>query len=867
MDDEIFEIDPYPFTKHALILGATGSGKTVLAKVIVEEAVLHGIPVLAIDPKGDIGNLAFASKTFAFSKWCRKEADALGKKREEYSRELQRLYKEKTLEFNDDLTVVENLVDRVKVRVYTPKSSYGLSMGISPDLSAPKSFDSLLQQDFATASALLDLTAYSLLRLAGFEEKDREPITFVSAILEELWKKGESTTIQDLIKLIQEPPFNHVGSLPLSKVISDKERNFLAMRTNLLIADPKLRPWLSTDPVDFDALFSTEDGKTPVNVVDLRSIQSENEKHLFLELLLQRLFQWILKQGSTQTLRYLLYFDEIAGYCPPVKEPPSKKLLLLLVKQARAFGLGLLLASQNAIDLDYKIISNANIRMIGRLGARRDIDRIKVGLELESSAEKAISSLKVGEFYCNIFEPRVRSVINVRWPLAYHRGPLEDAEIAELMASLKEGSRNPVIRTLRKDLTHPELTHPLAETLPEGAYGDKIFLELHRKFTPDNLQTFMPSKNLKSLKILSCEHKEEPHPIFKLELSVSDNVLSKEKFTKSIEVAEYNNQLVSVPPEHKPTRSREIPTDKYAHELQFWKPNLQTLLDNAQDDLDGKILLAIRARKEERIDGKCAPFFTRITNLDRKRVALEDNFNAYADTINLYEKKYQRASKILRNEKKSAKAKAHLLSMQNRIDNKKAMLLDARRKLEQLQVDKKDIEDKIQLIHDAERRRADETFANRKLKQHMEISGWLIEIAYDAKIMVNNNTERPVNVEWNSFRGTGKWGNCVTCSAELQESFCCNCGNLMCKDHMAYCKICSEPICDEHKALCNKCESVFCPAHSSTCEICKSDSCLQHIAMCSICSRKICSNCHERKWTGFMKREPVCIRCKTKKQV
>ncbi|HLG37620.1 MAG TPA: helicase HerA-like domain-containing protein, partial [Nitrososphaera sp.] len=467
-----FELDRASLTKHAIILGATGSGKTVLSKVIVEEAALQGIPTFAIDPKGDIGNLAFKSANFDFVKWSGKEADVLKIDRAKYAAGVQKTYSEKSAEFKIMPGAASNF-EKIIVRIYTPKSSAGLAVGISPDLSAPNDFNKLLSSDIASAADLLDLTSFNLLRLAGYAEADRKQITFVSAILENAWKNGENLTVKDLIRNIESPSFSYVGSLPVSKVVSDKERKDLTTRINLLISDPKLRSWSSAESINFSELFSSPS----INILDLRNIQSEQEKHLFVELILQQLFQWLIKQGGAQTLRYLLYFDEIAGYCPPVREPPSKKLLLLLIKQARAFGLGMLLASQNAVDLDYKVISNANVRFIGRLGAQRDIQRVSMGLELDSDAEKEIARLRPGEFFCNTFDPKFRSVIKSRWTLTYHRGPLENSEIAELMAEFKKSE--PVVE-LEEETSEPPTEKTIEEPekpakfLPVMAHDDPI---------------------------------------------------------------------------------------------------------------------------------------------------------------------------------------------------------------------------------------------------------------------------------------------------------------------------------------------------------------------------------------------------------
>ena len=507
IDGTKFEIDSSSLTKHAIILGATGSGKTVLSKVIVEEAVLQGIPTFAIDPKGDIGNLAFKSANFDFAKWSGKEADALKIERTNYAASLQKMYRDKVAEFRVASGAASNL-DKVTVRIFTPKSSAGLAVGISPELSAPTNFNRLLETDIASAADLLDLTSFNLLRLAGYVEGDRKQITFISSVLENAWKNGDNLSIKDLIKNIESPSFSYIGSLPVSKVVSDRERKDLATRINLLISDPKLRSWSAAGSFNFSELF----GSPSINILDLRNIQSEQEKHLFVELILQQLFQWLIKQGSAQSLRYLLYFDEISGYCPPVREPPSKKLLLLLIKQARAFGLGMLLASQNAVDLDYKVISNANVRFIGRLGARRDIQRVSLGLELDSEAEREIARLRPGEFFCSIFDPKFRGVIKSRWTLTYHRGPLENTEIAELMIGLKEAEsaaqqKQDTLSTAEEEIAEesekpvrPPSVSIQAEPELVPTRDEETFLLLEKKFEPANLTSFIKlGSNLKAV--------------------------------------------------------------------------------------------------------------------------------------------------------------------------------------------------------------------------------------------------------------------------------------------------------------------------------------------------------------------------------
>ena len=428
-------------TKHTLVLGATGSGKTVLCKAIIEEAALRGIPVLAIDPKGDISCLAISSKNFQFRPYSDVEADIQKRPREEFANELQSLYAEKTSESGISQEKVARFADTVEVRIYTPKSSAGIPVSISPKLDPPPQISKLMTEQPNTVADLLDLSVNSLLNIVNPErsgQDDQQAVSYISAILEDQWKKGNSVDLRSLIDFVQRPPFEKVGNLSLDQIFSRKERIELAKELNLFSTLPKLRAWTLGEPLDFDRLFDTTRGKTPVNVVNLSGIQSQEERLFFVETLLTNLYSWIMKQQGVQNLRFLLYFDEVVEYCPPVREPPSKKSLLLLIKQARAFGLGIILATQNPIDVDYKVISNANVRLIGRLSTERDVDRVKDGLELPEDSAITIKTLEKGQFLYQIFDPRSSGIISPRWLMTYHRGPLMIEEIGELMKDFKE---------------------------------------------------------------------------------------------------------------------------------------------------------------------------------------------------------------------------------------------------------------------------------------------------------------------------------------------------------------------------------------------------------------------------------------------
>jgi hypothetical protein len=885
-----FEIDVASLTKHAIILGATGSGKTVLSKVLVEEAALQGIPTFAIDPKGDIGNLAFKSANFDFSSWSAKEAEMLGMDRTEYAKSLQQTYSGRMKEFAVRPEAPAEFAKTVTVRIFTPKSSAGLPVGISPDLSAPKDFAKLLQSDVSAAADLLDLTSYNLLRLAGYVEDDRKEITFISALLEDAWKSGQAVTVKDLIREIENPPINTIGSLHISDVLGDKDRRKLITKINLLISDPKLRSWSAAESLNFTELM-----KGPsINVLDLRNIQSEQEKHLFVELVLQQLFQWLIRQGSAQTLRYFLYFDEIAGYCPPIREPPSKKLLLLLIKQARAFGLGLLLASQNAIDLDYKVISNANVRFIGRLGAQRDIQRVSVGLELDSFAEKEISRLKAGEFFCNIFDPKFRGVVKSRWTLTYHRGPLENSEISELMVDIKEHSL-PVSQEegekeaatdveegsgigsskseagkqeeeasegglkkeegellLKKSATEKEeegvaLNDPL-KTPPAHA----VFMQLERKFEPKNLQDFAKlGNNARSIKVLSAEQEEVVHPVFELSASVFENGYARQSLNKLQELAAFDGRLVPLPESHMLIPQQTVPAD-VIQKTEEWKSELEKRTATLKADLQSKFDIIMEEKRIERLEDKQAISKAKIANIEANIARLQNALNTELDSIKDHEKLHKQL-------KKEKAKKSRLISAENRIEAKRQKAITVRRKIEQLHTDRQALEDKLVKIEEEENERFHSALSQIKSKSGFAITGWLVETMYRARIIVNDKKEHAGDVRWSSYTGRGTWGRCLACSIPLEEGSACMCGSLLCNRHLAYCKTCLEPACMDHRSLCYICNSTFCSRHSVKCELCGSLACNGHSGACSVCNRKVCNNCSQRR--GLIKREIVCRSC------
>jgi len=425
-----FTIDLSAFTKHGVVFGATGSGKTVLCKGIVEELSLRGIPILAIDPKGDIGALAIRSEAFEFRPFSDSEAEAKKVAPDEYARQLKEDYSTRLRMFGVTPNQVKRFVSEVQVNIYTPRSGSGIPISLSPKLESPKNFGEMLQNDPTLAFEILELTSSTLLKLVGYSGEERVQLSFISEILKTYWSTGKPVTLELLVDSVVKPPFEYLGRIPVTEILGKKERLDFNSRMNLLLTDPGMRSWFIGQEIDFDRWF--KGNKTSINVIDLRGIASEIEKQAFVEYLLEKLFLWLIRQEGVQALRYLLYFDEIYGFCPPVSSPPSKKILLRLIKMSRAYGLGLLLATQNPSDVDYKVISNANLRCIGRLPTKQDIEHVRTGLDLSSDVYSSISSLASGKFLIQLFDRQETVLVEPRWLISYHRGPLDSEEIRKL---------------------------------------------------------------------------------------------------------------------------------------------------------------------------------------------------------------------------------------------------------------------------------------------------------------------------------------------------------------------------------------------------------------------------------------------------
>jgi len=447
--DELFLYDSKDLTTHAVCVGMTGSGKTGLCIGLIEEAAIDGVPAILIDPKGDLGNLLLTFPDLEgsdFLPWINPdEARNKNLSPEEFADKQASLWSKGLGDWGQDGQRIQRLKDAAETSIYTPGSNAGIPVSILNSFAAPGKEiledNDLLQERIST-------TVSSLLGLVGI---DADPIQskehiFLSTILDTAWRKGQNLDLAALIQQVQTPPVNKVGVLDLESFYPSKERFGLVMALNNLLASPGFSDWLEGTPLDIGQILYTPEGKPRIAIFSIAHL-SDPERMFFVSLLMNQVLGWMRTQSGTNSLRAIVYMDEIFGYLPPTGNPPSKTPMLTLLKQARAFGVGMVFATQNPVDLDYKALSNMGTWFIGRLQTERDKARLLDGLESASGGgfdrkqiERIISDLGSRVFLVNNTHEDAPELFQTRWVLSYLRGPLTRDQIKTLMEPVKDGS-------------------------------------------------------------------------------------------------------------------------------------------------------------------------------------------------------------------------------------------------------------------------------------------------------------------------------------------------------------------------------------------------------------------------------------------
>ncbi len=441
--------DAKDLTTHAVCVGMTGSGKTGLGIGLIEEAAIDGIPAIVIDPKGDMGNLLLTFPDLAagdFRPWVDEgEAARKGMSPDDFAARTAEVWAKGLAAWGQDGARIARLRAAADFAIYTPGSRAGLPLSILSSLSAPPA-------GFADdSSAMRDRVSGAvsgLLALVGVEAdplQSREHI-LLSILVDREWREGRDLDLLSLIRAVQEPGLERVGVLPLESFFPSKDRFALAMRMNHLAASPGFSAWMEGEPLDVGRLLHTPEGKPRVSILSIAHL-SDAERMFFVTVLLNEVLAWTRRQTGTSSLRALLYMDEIFGYFPPTANPPAKAPMLTLLKQARAFGLGIVLSTQNPVDLDYRGLSNAGTWFIGRLQTERDKARVIEGLTSAAAGEGLdrgaldglLANLGSRVFLMRNVHEDAPVLLESRWCLSYLRGPLSPAQMGALMAARKAG--------------------------------------------------------------------------------------------------------------------------------------------------------------------------------------------------------------------------------------------------------------------------------------------------------------------------------------------------------------------------------------------------------------------------------------------
>jgi Helicase HerA, central domain len=443
--DALMMYDAKDLVTHSVCVGMTGSGKTGLCLALLEEAAIDGIPAIIIDPKGDLGNLMLTFpglKGSDFRPWINEEdAQKKGLTPDQFAEAQAALWTKGLGDWGQDGARIQRLRDAAEVVIYTPGSSAGLPVSILKSFDAP---EAAIRDD---AELFRDRVATSVSSLLGLLGLDADPIRsrehiLLSNLFSAAWTEGRGLELGTLIEQIQKPPMTRIGVMDIESVFPGKDRFALAMQINNLLAAPGFASWLEGEALDIGAMLRTPAGK-PRQVIFSIAHLGDAERMFFVSLLYNQILGWTRAQSGTTSLRAIVYMDEIAGYFPPTANPPSKQPMLTMMKQARAFGVGMMLATQNPVDLDYKGLANAGTWFIGRLQTQRDKDRVLDGLEGaaasasakfdRAAADKAMSALGNRVFLMNNVHEDATEIFETRWCMSYLRGPLTRNQIKTLM--------------------------------------------------------------------------------------------------------------------------------------------------------------------------------------------------------------------------------------------------------------------------------------------------------------------------------------------------------------------------------------------------------------------------------------------------
>ena len=472
------DLNPTDLLTHGLIVGMTGSGKTGLAIAMIEEVLRQGVPVIAIDPKGDLGNLLLLFDDLApasFEPWVDQDAARReGKTPATAAQEAAAVWTKGLAEWGLGPADIKDLKAKHDAVIYTPGSSSGVQLNVLQSLEAPSVTFDKAPEDLRDEIAGIVSGLLGLLKIEADPLQSQEFILLAN-IIEHAWKSGKGLTLESLIAAVADPPFEKIGALPLDSVYPRKQRQGLMMALNNLLASPQFESWRVGQPLDIQGMLYAPDGRPRLSVVYTAHL-SEEERFFVTALILDKVKTWMRRQSGTTSLRALVYMDEIYGYFPPhPANPPTKRPLLTLLKQARAQGVSIVLATQNPVDLDYKGLGNIGAWMVGRLQTDNDRARLReglVGAGVDAAAvETLLGAARKRVFLLHDVHRAKPCLLASRFAMSYLRGPITREEISKLMAGRTAGPGASTVAAARDEVSSAPVLPPPFKHLYYSKYG------------------------------------------------------------------------------------------------------------------------------------------------------------------------------------------------------------------------------------------------------------------------------------------------------------------------------------------------------------------------------------------------------------
>ena len=642
--DELLLLKNKNLTTHAAIIGMTGSGKTGLGVSIIEEAVLDKIPSIVIDPKGDMGDLLLAFDDFdpkKFEPWVDKaQAQRKGMDIPSFAQKTAKTWEEGIKSWGQDRQRVKRYKEGADFTIYTPGSSAGISLSVLSSFDAP-SQDILDDPD--TFSYMLNSTVSSILALIG---EDVDPLTskpylLLATIFKYFWKKETSLSLEALIGHVSNPPFDKIGVLPLKSFYPQNERLKLAMLLNNVLASPTFEAWIKGESLDIQKLLYTDDAKPRVAILSIAHL-NDNERMFFITLLLNKYISWMRTLSGSGSLRTLLYMDEIFGFFPATSNPPSKNPMLLLLKQARAYGIGVVLSTQNPVDLDYKGLSNIGSWFIGRLQTKQDIDRVIDGL-IKSGSDaldkktitNLLSNMQKRTFLLKSAHRDKITLFGTRWVLSYLAGPLSKPQIKLLMKEKKEHLQQHIQTLMEQNPQHQKSTDTQATPPPLSDGIEQYYLNTHNQEGCYYLPYLLANATVHFYNAKRAIDEEESFYFkYPLEKSTKDidwkeEIANEDDFDlydiQGIENCAYE-PLPSFIVDAKNLKPLEKEFQNYLYRqkkitlYRIEKLKLESELDESKEDFKVRVLDYLRQEKEEEIE-KLKEKYTKKRNSIEKRLA------------------------------------------------------------------------------------------------------------------------------------------------------------------------------------------------------------------------------------------------------